>query len=62
MKNEKIDLLRQAIINIENYISELEENDKKREELHDIIDTLEVFRVKDEISFEEKELKFKNDR
>ena len=62
MKNEKINLLKQAIINIENYISELEENDKKREELHDIIDTLEVFRVKDEISLEEKELKFKNDR
>lgn len=61
MKNIRINLLRQAIINIENYISELQENDKKREELHDIIDTLEVFKVKEEISFEEKELKIKNE-
>ena len=30
MENVKIDLLRKAIINIENYISELEENDKNR--------------------------------
>ena len=62
--NEVVNLttgLNQAIINNENYISELEENDKKREELHDIIDTLEVFKVKEEISFEEKELKIKND-
>lgn len=61
MKDIRINLLRQAIINIENYISELQENDKKREELHDIIDTLEVFKVKEEISFEEKELKIKNE-
>ena len=61
MKNIRINLLRQAIINIENYISELQENDKKREELHDIIDALEVFKVKEEISFEEKELKIKNE-
>lgn len=49
MKNKKINLLRQAIINIENYISELEENDKKREELHDIIDTLELIKEKEGI-------------
>ncbi len=54
MENVKIDLLRKAIINIENYISELEENDKNREELHEIIDTLEIFKRREEENNEDK--------
>lgn len=53
MKNKKVEtkinLLRKAIINIENYLSELEENDIKREEINEIIDSLELLKEKEEI-------------
>lgn len=47
VENKKVSFLNKAIINVENYLSELKEDDIKREEINEIIDFLELLKEKE---------------
>ncbi len=47
VENKKVSFLNRAIINVENYLSELKEDDIKREEINEIIDSLELLKEKE---------------
>lgn len=46
-ENKRISFLREAIINVENYLSELKESDIMRKEINEIIDSLESLKKKE---------------